>query len=68
MTVATDAKEMAHRIINGMPDNTTLDDIIYELYVRRKIQAGLDDLAAGRVVPHELIEEDLRRWRESSGA
>lgn len=66
--MAVDAKGAALRIIESMPDDATLDDIIYELYVRRKVDAGLEDVAAGRVVPHDVIEQDLQRWLDSSGS
>ena len=66
--MTADARDTAIRIIADLPDGSTLDDVIYALHVRREIQAGLEDLAAGRVMPHEAVEEDLRRWRESSGA
>jgi len=65
--MAVDAKGTVLRIIEAMPDDATLDDIIYKLYFRRKVDAGLEDAAAGRAVPHDVIEEDLQRWLELSG-
>ena len=43
-------KEDAHRLIDGMPDNATWDDLIYEIHVRAAIESGLTDLQEGRTV------------------
>lgn len=42
-------------IAASLGDDATLDDAMDLLYVRQKIQAGLDDAAAGRVVSHEEV-------------
>lgn len=42
-------------IAASLGDDATLDDAMDQLYVRQKIQSGLDDAAAGRVVPHEQV-------------
>jgi len=52
-------KEMAHELIDHVPDTATFDDLMYELYVRQKIEAGLKDAAEGRVLSHEEIVRDL---------
>lgn len=63
MTTATaktaSAKDAARDIIERLPEEATWDDIHYELYVRQKIEAGLADVAAGRVTPHEEIKAQL---------
>ena len=43
-------KEEAHRLVDGMPDNATWDDLIYEIHVRAAIESGLADLHEGRTV------------------
>lgn len=65
--MATDAKELAHRIIDEMPDGATLDDILYGLYVRQRIEEGLHDIEAGRVITHEEMLEEVARWSCSAG-
>ncbi len=46
----TDAKTSAREAIDSLPENSTWDDVIYRMYVRQKIDAGLADADAGRVV------------------
>ena len=53
------AKELARRIIEQLPEQATWDDIMYELYVKQKIEEGLADVEAGRTVPHEEVKAEL---------
>jgi predicted transcriptional regulator len=43
-------KDEARKIIDELPDSATWEDIIYRLYVREAIDAGIADADAGRVV------------------
>lgn len=65
--MATDAKETAHRIIDELPDGATLEDILYRLYVRQRIEEGLRDIEAGRVISHEELLEEIAQWSLSAG-
>ena len=47
------AKEEARKLINKLPDQATWDDIMYEFYVRKKIEVALKAAEEGRTVPHE---------------
>ena len=40
---STIIKEAAHQLIDKMPDNSTWDDLIYEIYVRQSIESGIAD-------------------------
>jgi hypothetical protein len=42
-------KDDAHKLIDKMPDNSTWDDLIYEIYVRQVIEKGLSDSNTGKV-------------------
>lgn len=42
-------KEEARRLLEKLPENVTWDDLMYEIYVRQSIEAGLADSEAGRV-------------------
>jgi hypothetical protein len=46
---ATTIKTEAHRIIEQLPDDASWEDLIYRLYVRQSIEAGLLDSEACRV-------------------
>jgi hypothetical protein len=49
-------KEEAIQIIKSLPDNCSLDDIIYELYIKKKIEIGLEAIKVGRVIYHEDVK------------
>ena len=53
------AKEAARQIIDQLPDQATWDDIMYELYVKQKIEAGLKAADEGRTVSHEEAKRRL---------
>ncbi|MFQ4140955.1 hypothetical protein [Chlorogloeopsis sp. ULAP02] len=42
-------KEEARKLIDKLPENSTWDDLMYEIYVRQVVEAGLADSQAGRV-------------------
>jgi predicted transcriptional regulator len=47
---STNVKEQARKIIDEMPESATWEDLIYRLYVREAIEAGIAEADAGRVV------------------
>ena len=61
------AKEEAIRIIQKLPDNSTIDEIMAELYFKQQIEQGLRDVEEGRVYSHEQVKNMVLEWRRSSG-
>ncbi len=57
------AKDQVRLILEGLPEDASLEDIQYHIYVRQKIEQGLADVEAGRVVPHEEVQRRLAKWR-----
>jgi hypothetical protein len=51
------AKEEAKKLIETIPDSASWDDIMYEFYVRGKIEIGLEAADAGKVVSQEEVEK-----------
>jgi predicted transcriptional regulator len=43
-------KKEAQQLVNELPENATWEDLMYRIYVRQAIEAGLRDSDAGRVV------------------
>jgi predicted transcriptional regulator len=52
-------KKSMSDLVQGLPDNCTWDEVMYQVYVRQKIAAGLEDVAQGRVVPHDEVFEEI---------
>jgi predicted transcriptional regulator len=51
------AKKQALEMVKKLPDKARWDDIMYEIYVRKKIAAGIHAADEGRVVPHETVRK-----------
>ncbi len=59
------AKQEVEHLLQNLPDDATLEDIQYHLYVLEKINRGMDDVAAGRVYTVAQARERLGRWLQS---
>lgn len=51
-TIREEIRDLAEKL----PEEATWDDVMYELYVRQKIAAGIKAADEGRVVPHEEVK------------
>ena len=58
-SMQTDIRDAAHQLIDHLPTQATWDDLIYEMVVRREIEAGLADSDEGRTRP---VEEIMRSF------
>lgn len=43
-------KQEAHRLLEKLSDKATWDDLMYQIYVRQTIEAGIKDSDEGRTV------------------
>jgi predicted transcriptional regulator len=58
------AKEDVMEILKGLPDNSSLEEIQYHLYVHQKIQRGIKDIEDGRTFTQEEMERRMGKWLE----
>ncbi|MBX3422025.1 MAG: hypothetical protein KF752_10775 [Pirellulaceae bacterium] len=49
-TPESDIKSKVRETIDSLPADATWDDVMYRLYVRQKIEAGLKDVELGRTL------------------
>jgi predicted transcriptional regulator len=54
-------KEDAMELISRLPEEVTWEDIMYRLYVKRKIDEGIMAAEEGRVVSHDEVKELFAR-------
>jgi len=54
---AQNVKEEARRLVENLPEDVTWDDLMYRMYVRQAIEAGLADSEADRVVEVEDVRK-----------
>ena len=62
MTAPVNAKQEVAQLLTQLPDDATLEDIQYHLYVLEKIQRGRADIGAGRSYTQEQARERLAKW------
>ena len=54
-------KEAVLDIAKRLPDDCSWEDVMYQVYVRQKIQEGLDDAESGRVVSDEEVFAEFKQ-------
>ncbi len=52
-------KEEARRLVEELPDGATWDDLMYRIYVRQAIEAGIEDSEQDRTVPVEEVRKEF---------
>jgi transcriptional regulator NrdR family protein len=57
-------KDQIISFIKKLPDDVTLEDIMYHLYVREKIFRGLKDADEGKKVSNEEAKKIIEKWFE----
>jgi predicted transcriptional regulator len=55
-------KDEVQTMINSLPNDCTMEDIQYHLYVIEKIQNGMDDIDNGKTISHEKAKEKMAKW------
>ena len=56
------AKQAVLDLLKGLPDDASLEDIQYHLYVLQRVQKGLQDADDGKVVTAEEMEKRFDKW------
>jgi hypothetical protein len=54
-------KDTVRALLDRLPEDCTLDDVQYHLYVLQALGCGAADEQAGRTIPHEQVDAELRR-------
>ena len=56
------AKDEVREILESLPEDASLEEIQYRIYVRQKVDRGLKDLEEGRTVTQEEAERRMAKW------
>ena len=62
MTAQATAKQEVEQLLQHLPDDATLEDIQYHVYVLEKVRQGRADIAAGRRYTTEEARQRVSRW------
>jgi hypothetical protein len=55
-------KEQVHELIDQLPDDCTVEDIHYQLYLIEKINRGERSLRKKGGIPHEEVKRRAAKW------
>jgi len=55
------AKQTVREVLDRLPDDCSLEDVLYHLYVAQAVDRGRADGAAGRTVSQDEVARELRR-------
>ncbi|MDD1744315.1 MAG: hypothetical protein LUQ20_00650 [Candidatus Methanoperedens sp.] len=55
-------KQQVIKMIQSLPDEVSLDEIMAELYFRLQVDAGLKELNDGKGIPHEEVQKQMSKW------
>jgi len=63
-----DTKEAVRALLDRLPDNCSVEDVLYHLYVLQAVECGQADVAAGRTLSHDEVAAAMRRKWLGNGA
>lgn len=58
------AKQLALEIVQSLPDDCTLADVAYRVYLRQLVEEAREDIREGRVLTQEEVEREAAQWLE----
>ena len=61
-------KQRVLAVLDRLPDDCSLEEVLYHLYVVQAVEHGRADVEAGRTLTHEQVERELReKWVLGAG-
>ena len=61
-TNAYDFKQALHAPADQLSDNATWEDVVYEAYVRKEIEAGLSEARRGEFATPDEVQAAFAKW------
>ena len=55
-------KDQVIEMIRKLPEDSSVDDIMAELYFRLQVDSGLKELDEGKGISHEEVKQRMSRW------
>ncbi len=61
-SILNNAKQDVTRLLSKLPEDCSVEDIQYHLYVLNKVRRGLDDARTNGALQQEEVESRLSKW------
>ena len=55
-------KESVIDLLGRLPEETNYEDIIAEIYFKKQVEEGIEQLDNGQSLSHEEVKKRLERW------
>ena len=56
------AKDQIRQLLESLPDDASLEDVPYSIYIRERMERGRREAIDGKVVEHDEIGLRMRPW------
>src|SRR4029077_18265086 len=56
------AKEELRHLLEQLPDDVSLEQIQYHIYVKQKVQRSLDAAGRGEILSQDEVEARMEKW------
>ena len=58
----TIAKQQVLDLIKDLPEEVYIDEVMYRLYLRQKLEAAEKDVREGRLISQEEVIKETSKW------
>jgi hypothetical protein len=56
------ARSQLMEMVKELPEEIDVDDMIYRLYLRQKLETAEKDIEEGKVISHEDVKRETSKW------
>jgi predicted transcriptional regulator len=64
-----ETKQAVRALLDRLPDDCSVEDVLYHLYVLQAVERGQAEVAAGRTIPHDEVDRAMRqKWLRGNDA
>ena len=60
--MSTAVKDKVKKIIDNLPDDSTIDDVMHAIYIQAKLERAEMSIADGNGISHEDAKKRLQKW------
>ena len=55
-------KQEVIKAISTLPENVTIEDIMYRLYVIEKVRKGKEAIKEGKTISVDELKREMKKW------
>ena len=63
----TTSKQEILAIVNELPETIDMEELIYRLYLKEKLETAEQDVQAGRLLSDDQMGKEIQGWFTSRG-